>query len=152
LLRHYATSLKVAGSGADEVDFFNLSNPSSRTLALDSTQPLTEMSTKNLPGGKVRPARKVITLLPSVSRLSRKYGSLDVTQLYGPSRFFTFLLCLSKYVCLIPLSRCYYRIFLRIKTKSVMRSYSVELHKMMLTGYMGSVWNILEPYTREAET
>jgi hypothetical protein len=26
-------------------------NPSSRTMALGSTQPLTEMSTRNLPGG-----------------------------------------------------------------------------------------------------
>jgi hypothetical protein len=33
-------------------------NPSSRTMALRSTQPLTELSTKNLPGGKGRPARK----------------------------------------------------------------------------------------------
>jgi hypothetical protein len=31
--------------------FFNLPNPSSRTMAVGSTQPLTEMSTKNLPGG-----------------------------------------------------------------------------------------------------
>jgi hypothetical protein len=30
--------------------FFNVSNPSSRTTALRSTQPLTEMSTRNLPG------------------------------------------------------------------------------------------------------
>jgi hypothetical protein len=35
----------------DEVNFFNLPNPSSRTMALGSTQPLTEMSTRNLPGG-----------------------------------------------------------------------------------------------------
>jgi hypothetical protein len=33
----------------DEVDFFNVPNPSSRTMALGSTQPLTEMSTRNLP-------------------------------------------------------------------------------------------------------
>jgi hypothetical protein len=31
-----------------KVDFFN---PSNRTMALGSTQPLTEMSTRNLPGG-----------------------------------------------------------------------------------------------------
>jgi hypothetical protein len=37
---------------------FSLGNPSSRTMALGSTQPLTEMSTSNLPGGKGRPARK----------------------------------------------------------------------------------------------
>jgi hypothetical protein len=46
----------------DEVDFFNLLNPSSRTIALGSTQPLTEMSTGNLPGGKGRPARKADNL------------------------------------------------------------------------------------------
>jgi hypothetical protein len=46
----------------DEVDFFNLPNPSSRTIALGSTQPLTEMSTRNLPGGKKRPARKADNL------------------------------------------------------------------------------------------
>jgi hypothetical protein len=40
----------------DEVDFFNLPNPSSRTMALGSTQPLTEMSTRNLSGGKKWPA------------------------------------------------------------------------------------------------
>jgi hypothetical protein len=42
----------------DEVDFFNLPNPCSRTMALGSTQTLTEMSTRNLPGGKKRPARR----------------------------------------------------------------------------------------------
>jgi hypothetical protein len=58
-LRHYATNLKAAGSSPDEVDFFfNRPNPSSRTMALGSTQPLTEMSTMNLPGCKGRPARK----------------------------------------------------------------------------------------------
>jgi hypothetical protein len=33
------------------LDFFNLPNPSSHTIALGSTQPLTEMSIRNLPGG-----------------------------------------------------------------------------------------------------
>jgi hypothetical protein len=40
----------------DEVNFFNLPNPSSRTMALGSTQPLTEMSTRKISGGKKRPA------------------------------------------------------------------------------------------------
>jgi hypothetical protein len=39
-------------------------------MALGSTQPLAEMSTRNLPGGKGRPARKADNSPPSVSRLS----------------------------------------------------------------------------------
>jgi hypothetical protein len=31
--------------------FFNLPNPSNHIIAMGSTQPLTEMSTRNLPGG-----------------------------------------------------------------------------------------------------
>jgi hypothetical protein len=46
----------------DEVDFFNLSNPSSRTMALGSTQPITEMSTRNLPGGKKWPTHRADNL------------------------------------------------------------------------------------------
>jgi hypothetical protein len=44
------------------LDFFNRPNPSSRTMALGSTQSLKEMSTRNLPGGKGRPARKADNL------------------------------------------------------------------------------------------
>jgi hypothetical protein len=53
---------EIAGSSPDEVYFFNWPNPSSRTMALGSTQPLTEMSTRNLSGGKGRPARKADNL------------------------------------------------------------------------------------------
>jgi hypothetical protein len=35
---------------------FSVDNPSSRTMALESTQPLTEVSTRNLPGDKRRRA------------------------------------------------------------------------------------------------
>jgi hypothetical protein len=51
------TSRKIAGSIPDVIRFFILSNLSSRTMALGSTRPLTEMSTRNFPGGKERPAR-----------------------------------------------------------------------------------------------
>jgi hypothetical protein len=51
-----------AGRSRDRVPmrwiFVNLPNPSSRNMALGSTQPLTEMSTRNLPGGKGQPARR----------------------------------------------------------------------------------------------
>jgi hypothetical protein len=47
----------------DEViGLFNWPNTSSRTMALGSTQPLTEMSTRNLPGGKWLPASKTDNL------------------------------------------------------------------------------------------
>jgi hypothetical protein len=47
------------GSISDEViGFFNRPNPSSSTMALGLTQPLTEMSIRDLPGGKGRPAHR----------------------------------------------------------------------------------------------
>jgi hypothetical protein len=55
-------------------------------MVLWSTQPLTEMSTRNLPGAKGRLARKADNLTPSVSLSSTKCGSLDVSQSYGPPR------------------------------------------------------------------
>jgi hypothetical protein len=53
-------------------------------MALGSTQLLTEVSTRNLPGGKGRPVHKAATSLPSVNQLSRICGSLDISQPYEP--------------------------------------------------------------------
>jgi hypothetical protein len=47
----------------DEGDFFNLPNSSSPTMPLGSTRPLTEMSTRNLSGGKKRPAHRTENLV-----------------------------------------------------------------------------------------
>ena len=48
-LRHWATSGKVAGSIPHVVTgIFHWQNPSGRTMVLGSTQPLTEMSTRNI--------------------------------------------------------------------------------------------------------
>jgi hypothetical protein len=64
--------------------FFSLPNPSSHAVALRFTQPLTEMSTRNLLGFKAWPACKAAVSTSSVSRLCRKSGSLDISQPYGP--------------------------------------------------------------------
>jgi hypothetical protein len=45
------------------------------------------MSTRNLPGGKGRPARKADNLTAICEPMVyRKWGGLDVSQTYGPSR------------------------------------------------------------------
>jgi hypothetical protein len=62
-LRHYAASQKVSGLIPYEViGIFNSRNPSSHTMTPELTQPLTEMSIRNLLGGKVWPARKADNL------------------------------------------------------------------------------------------
>ena len=51
-LRRCATNRKVAGSIPDGViGIFHLHNPSYPTMALGSTQPLTEMSTRSISWG-----------------------------------------------------------------------------------------------------
>jgi hypothetical protein len=57
------------------LDFFNLPNRSSHTMAMGSTQPLTEMSSRNLAGGKELPALKAdnITAICEPRRLT-PYG------------------------------------------------------------------------------
>jgi hypothetical protein len=70
-----ASSLKVAGSIPYKVStFFNLPNPSSYSIFLGLTRPVTETSTMNLPGGKARPALKADNLIgicePTVWRMS----------------------------------------------------------------------------------
>jgi hypothetical protein len=76
LAGHYATSWKVPVRVPDEVDFFNLPISSSSTMALCSTQPLTELSTRNFPGGKKSGRRVGLTTLPpSMSRMSENVGA-----------------------------------------------------------------------------
>jgi hypothetical protein len=60
---HCSTTRKVAGSITNNIiEFLNWPNSFSLTMALGSTQPLTEMSTRNLTECKGRPARKADNL------------------------------------------------------------------------------------------
>ena len=64
--RNRATSSKVAGSIADSVTgIFHLYNPSGRTVALGSTQSLTEMRARDIPWGKGGRCVRLTTLPPS---------------------------------------------------------------------------------------
>jgi hypothetical protein len=58
-------------------------------MALGSTQPLTEISTRNLPGGKGRPARKADNLTVICESDCLENMDLDVSQIYGPPQSVT---------------------------------------------------------------
>jgi hypothetical protein len=60
--------------------FLNLSSPSSRTMALESTQPLTEMSTRKLPECKKRPARRADNLAAICEPNVCKCENLNLSQ------------------------------------------------------------------------
>jgi hypothetical protein len=64
----------VVGLIPDEVIvFFRRFNLSSRTMAVGSTQPLKEMSTRNLPEGKGRPACEARNLVPNCEPMKYKW-------------------------------------------------------------------------------
>jgi hypothetical protein len=91
------------GSIPDVIGFFSWPNPSSRTMALGSTQPLTEMSTRNLRGGKGRPARKAdnLTAICEPIVLKQMWEPRRLTTMLYAS--FTFYLYLKRFTGLFNL-------------------------------------------------
>jgi hypothetical protein len=68
-LRYCATNWKVAGSIPDGViGIFHWHNPSDRTMALGSTQPLTELSTRSISWRWRQPVRKADNLTTILCR------------------------------------------------------------------------------------
>ena len=102
-LRHCATRRKVAGSILDGViEIFHEHNPSGRNMALGSTQPLKEMSTRNISwerkGGR---CVGLTTLSPARARFSWNLGAWTSWNSQGLYRdcFFTFAACLQDNFC-----------------------------------------------------
>jgi len=73
-LRHCATSQKVAGSIPDGVGIF-WHNPSSRTMALELTRPLTDISTTNISWGWRQEVHRSDNLTTFMCRLSWNLGA-----------------------------------------------------------------------------
>jgi hypothetical protein len=75
-LRHCDTNWKVAGSIPDSViGIFHWHNPSGRTMTLELTQPLTEMSTRNISWWLPWPVRRANNLTTFMWQLSWYLGA-----------------------------------------------------------------------------
>jgi hypothetical protein len=83
-LRYCATNRKGAGSIQDGViGIFHWHNPSDRTMAMGSTQPLTEMSTRSISWGKGGRCVRLSTLPPSCAVVMQS-GNLNFLEPSGP--------------------------------------------------------------------
>jgi hypothetical protein len=66
------------------IGIFERLNPSGRTMALGTAQPLTEMSTGGISWGQRQLLHRTDNLTTFMWQLSRNSGSLNLLQSYGP--------------------------------------------------------------------
>jgi hypothetical protein len=86
-LRHWATSRKVAGPIPDGVTgIFHWHKPFGHTMALELTQSLTEMSTRNISWGWRRPVRRADNRTTFICCLSWNLGASSSWNPQGLSR------------------------------------------------------------------
>jgi hypothetical protein len=103
-------TLKVVGSNADGViGLFNWSKPSSRTMARGSTQPLTEMSTRNLPGGKegVRKADNLTAICEPI--VWKMWEPRRLTTLWASAACYWDSFTFNSYECQIQICPLYFQ-------------------------------------------
>jgi hypothetical protein len=97
---------RLKDRGFDEViGFFKWPNPFSYTIALGSTEPVTQMIPWIFLEIRGKWHVRLMTLPPSVSQMSRKCGSFNISQPYGPlwpvTRIalpFTFSITVNRYI------------------------------------------------------
>jgi hypothetical protein len=81
----------LVGFPMRSLDFlFDLIFPAA-LVTLGSTQPITKMSARNLPGGKGRSTHKADNLATIREPIVRKYEILDVSQHFGSPRPVTWI-------------------------------------------------------------
>ena len=128
-MRHCATSRKVAGSIPDGVNgFFHSRNPSGRTMAPGSTQPLTEMSTRNISWGKGGRCVGLTTLPPSCA------DCLEIWEPQPPGTLRAFQAC-NGIALPLPLPYMYYFIITQ-NVREILLNTFVPYYVLLITGRM----------------
>jgi hypothetical protein len=108
------------------LEFFIDINPSDRTMALGSTQLLTEMSTRSISWGQMRPVRKA-DLTTILCRCQKNLGTVTSWNPLGHSRPGTGLLYLFTYLLTSPLPN--------------------ELNRLALPTHLSHISHSLQTYT-----
>ena len=104
-LRHWATSRKVSGSiSGGVIGIFHWQNPSVRPVTVWSTQPLTEMSTRNISEGLKVPGEYGWQSYHLNVLIVLKSGDLNLLEPSGPIQACTKLALLTSY-CWPPFFR-----------------------------------------------